>query len=284
VGKTTISLAMALKHAASGKRVLVVTSHPLPELSIAVSMEGLGAQYPTAVKNLFIVHLDAAELLRDVVDRSFPVAAADDKMVRSAIFRNLVEVAPGLKSFYFLARLQELAERESQTEDAPQYEFLIWDAPATGHFLSTLRAARTFEYSRSGPLAEAGEDVARFFSGIQNVSVVPVTTLEEMAIEETVEMASALDREFRVNGTSVVMNMASPLASADRGSLQDSAAFDDPALQFLFDRARMERERAESLVRKLGIPPVTLPRLMHGGSDLAMLDRIGGMLDFAAGA
>src|SRR5262245_10766199 len=90
VGKTTISLAIAVKHAAAGRRVLVVTSHPLPELAVAVSMEGLGAQYPVAVKNLFIVHLDAADLLRDAVDRSFPVAAEDDKLVRSAVFRNLV--------------------------------------------------------------------------------------------------------------------------------------------------------------------------------------------------
>jgi anion-transporting ArsA/GET3 family ATPase len=284
VGKTTISLAVALKHAVAGKRVLVVTSHPLPELATAVSMEGLGAQYPAAVKNLFIVHLDAAALLKDVVDRSFPVSTTDEKLVRTAIFRNLVEAAPGLKSFYFLARLQELAERESQTENAPQYEFLIWDTPATGHFLSTLRAARKFEYSRGGPLAEAGADVAQFFSNIQKVSVVPVTTLEEMAIEETLDLAGALERDFRVKGTRVVMNMASPLASANNGSLQAIGQFDDPALQFIFDRGRLERERAESLAQKLGIPAVTLPQLIHPGSDLAMLDRMAGMLDFAAGA
>src|SRR5687767_7031407 len=198
VGKTTLSLALALKHGVNGKRVLVVTSHPLPELAIAVSLDGLGAQYPAAGKNFFIVHLDARELLSDLVHRNFPVSAAADRVVRSAIFRNLVEVAPGLKAFYFLARLQQLAERTAAEPSVSEYEILIWDAPATGHFLSTLRSAHTFEHYLSGPLATAGADVARFFSNSSNVSVVPVTTLEEMAIEETIELNRALDSEFHL--------------------------------------------------------------------------------------
>jgi hypothetical protein len=274
VGKTTISLAVALKHAAAGRRVLVVTSHPLPELAIAVSLEGLGAQHPAAVKNLFIVHLDALELLRDVVYRHFPASAASEQMVRGAIFRNLVEVAPGLKAFYFLSRLQALAQREAQG-GGPQYELLIWDAPANRQLLSTLRSARAFEHHPRGPLATAGADVARFFSNPGNVTVVPVTTLEEMAIEETVAMTAALDRDFRWKGTRVVLNMASPPAP-----LSDPA--DDPALRFAFGRGRIEGERAKSLETKLGIPAVTVPRLAHSGSDLAMLDQIAGMLDLPA--
>ena len=164
VGKTTISLALGLKHAILGKPVLVVTSHPLPDLALAVSMEGLGARFPQAAKNLFVVHIDPRELLTDLVHKHFPVAAAADKVIRSAIFRNLVEVAPGLKSFYFLSRLQNLAERKVPEAEQHRYELLIWDAPATGHFLSTLRSARTFEHYLSGPLADAGAEVSRFFS------------------------------------------------------------------------------------------------------------------------
>ena len=63
-----------------------------------------------------------------------------EAILNSSIFKNLVEVAPGLKEFYFLARLQQLAERKAAAAGAggPDYELLIWDAPASGHFLTTL--------------------------------------------------------------------------------------------------------------------------------------------------
>src|SRR5262245_13573623 len=279
VGKTTVSLALALKHAASGTRVLVVTSHPLPELAIAVSLEGLSAQYPAAVKNLFIVHLDPVELLRDIVNRSFPVAAAEDKMVRSAIFRNLVEVAPGLKSFYFLARLQDLAQRRAQDGESPQYELLIWDAPPTSQFLAMLRSARKFEYHRSGPLATAGVDVARFFSAAGNVAVTPVTTLDEANVAETIEITEALEREFQWRGARVVLNLHSPLLTVDSGITSG-----DPALDFLDRRGQVERDSAEFLAHRLGLPAVTVPRLFRNGPDLAMLGQIAGRLDFSSGA
>ena len=41
VGKTTLSLAAALKYARKGHKVLVVSSHPLSELALAVSLEDL---------------------------------------------------------------------------------------------------------------------------------------------------------------------------------------------------------------------------------------------------
>jgi anion-transporting ArsA/GET3 family ATPase len=283
VGKTTVSLAMALKHAAVGKRTLVVTSHPLAELGAAISLEGLGAQYPGAGKNLMIVHLDPQELLSDMVHRNFPVTAAADRVVRSAIFRNIVEIAPGLKEFYFLARLQQLAEREGESA-AAAYDLMIWDAPATGHFLSTLRSARTFEHYLSGPLASAGAEVARFFSDTANVSIAPVTTLEEMAIQETIELAGELEREFRLKGRALVMNLVSPVVNAPEDELRELESFRDPALRFIFGRGQAERERAASLLASLQIPGVAIPRIGHSASDLALLGHIADKLDLPGAA
>src|SRR6266446_5144817 len=91
VGKTTLSLSMALRCAERGKKVVVVSSHPLPELAIAVSLEGLAETFPT------------------------------------------------------------------------------------------------------GPLASAGAELARFFSNASNITLLPVTTLEEMANEETIEMCARVE-------------------------------------------------------------------------------------------
>ena len=54
VGKTTLSLSMALRRAQSGKRVVVVSSHPLSELAVAVSLTGMADMFPKAASNLFV--------------------------------------------------------------------------------------------------------------------------------------------------------------------------------------------------------------------------------------
>jgi len=58
VGKTTLSLGLGLWNANLGRKTVVVTSHPLTELAVSVSLRGLKEQNPLAAANLFVVHID----------------------------------------------------------------------------------------------------------------------------------------------------------------------------------------------------------------------------------
>jgi arsenite-transporting ATPase len=277
VGKTTLSLSLALRLAQGGKRVVVVSSHPLPELAVAVSLEGMSEAMPEAARNLFVVHIEPRELLADLVRANFPSKWVADAVLGSQIYRNLIEIAPGLKEFQFLARLQQLAERKAS--GAPDFEALLWDAPSSGHFLSTLHAARNFETFLSGPLAAAGADLARFFSNAEHVTLLPVTTLEEMAVEETIEMCAKLDAEFGLKAQAVLMNLVSPLAMAAAAEVALLRSAADPALGFALDRAEAERARAEQLAAKVTSRRVAVERARHWSSDLDLLRQIGGSLE-----
>jgi arsenite-transporting ATPase len=283
VGKTTVSLALGLKHANRGRRVVIVSSHPLPELAIAVSLEGIATRFPVAAKNLFVVHLDPREMLQDIVKDNFPMQMMADAILNSSIFRNLVEVAPGLKEFYFLARLQELAERQAAPTgvDQPDYEILIWDAPASGHFLTTLRAARAFDTFLSGPLAAAGAEMDRFFSNSANMEVLAVTPLEEMAITETIEMADALKRDFQLRCSGLILNLVSPLVTANVEEIAEIKLNDEssPALRFAMDRGHLERERAAEIGNSIPAPQVCVPRIREWSSDLDLLGKVGEWLE-----
>ena len=279
VGKTTLSLAIGLKHANEGKRVVIVSSHPLPELAIAVSLEGLGRNFPVAARNLFVVHLDSKELLTEVVEKHFPVPMLARTVLNSSLFENLIAISPGLKEFYFLARLQQLAERRkaAQGSEVPDYDYLIWDAPASGHFLSTLRAARAFERFLSGPLAAAGAELDRFFSNSATMQILAVTPLEEMAIAETVEMTQALKADFGLRCTALIINLVSPLLSATEAQVAGlkRAADESAAFRFAMERGRTERERNAEIGASIDALQIHIPRIRHWDGDLDLLGQVG---------
>jgi anion-transporting ArsA/GET3 family ATPase len=284
VGKTTLSLALALKHASAGRKVVVVTSHPLPELAVSVSLEGLAAAYPAVAANLFVVHFDPRDLLAELVRKNFPVEWVANAVLESHIYKSLIEVAPGLKEFYFLARLQQLAERKAAAHAAaPDFDLLLWDAPSMGHFLSTLHSARSFERFLSGPLAAAGADLTRFFSNTSRITVLPVTTLEEMAVAETVEMCRALEKDYNLAPAAVIMNMVSPLGKAAGEEVAGLRAAADASphsvLRFALDRAELERKRAAELLTGVSTRPVAVERVKGWRTDLDLLEETGRSLE-----
>ncbi len=285
MGKTTLSLAAGLRHAIAGRKVLIVSSHPLSELALAVSLEGLSARYPAAAPNLFVVHIDPRELIAEVVNKHFPMQAMAQRILNSSVFKNLIEVAPGLKEFFFLERLQELAERRKNNSSSavPHYDYLIWDAPASGHFLSTLRSAKNFEVHLTGPLANAGAHLHRFFSNRQNIQLYAVTPLEEMAITETLETVEAMAKDFQISCSALLINCASPLCSATQLEISEVTARREssPAMRFAVDRGLMERERRAELAVSLPVRQVLIPRITHWANDLDLLSKIGDQMGLA---
>ena len=253
VGKTTLALALALRHADAGRAALVVTSHPLPELAVSVSLAGLKERCPVAAGNLFIIHLDPKEILGGQVKQQIPSQLLADAVLSSRIYQSLIEVAPGLKELAFLSQLQKLTEQRASDEAARKFDLLVWDAPATGHFLQTLKVSRNFDFYLSGPFALLGKELAHFFSDPSRYALLPVTTLEEMAVEETIELCQKLRDEMSMRPRAILCNMTSPLLAASgaetaesgRAMLPEEAA--NPDLQFILDRSAIERSLYERL-------------------------------------
>lgn len=276
VGKTTLSLAEGLRHAMQGHKALVVSSHPLPELALSVSLSSLPSRYPEASQNLFVVYIDPKELIAEMVMKYFPMAGMAQKVLDSSIFSNLIEIAPGLKEFFFLGKLQELAEEG-------RYDYMLWDAPASGHFLSTIRSGKSFQSFLTGPLSNAGAQLHRFFSSRSRIQLFPVTPLEEMAIAETMDIAQAMDRDFQIPCAAVLVNSVSPMVTADESQIAEVAQLGDssPALNFAVDRGMTERARLAELSTSLPAPQVLIPRITNAADDLDLLAKIANMMDLS---
>ena len=284
VGKTTLALAYALGHANAGRNALVVSSHPLAELAVSVSLAGLKEKAPQAATRLFVLHIDPKEILDQTVKKQIPSEALAGAVISSRIYQSLIEVAPGLKEMVFLGRLQHLAEQRTSDDSANKYDVVVWDAPSTGHFLQTLEVSRHFNFYLSGPFAALGKEITRFFSEATNFALLPVTTLEEMAVEETIELCEKLGGKLGMEPRGVVCNMASPLLSSGNGTAGSAAAVAalekaaNPQLRFILDRLAVERSLFEQLRGGVKAKPFVVERRHRMGTDLELLLELSGQL------
>jgi arsenite-transporting ATPase len=284
VGKSTLSLAFAISHAARGRKVLLVTSHPLGELAVSVSLAGLREAEPRAAANLFVVNIDPKEVLRTAIGRNIGSRILSETIFASRIYQSLVEVVPGLKEIAFIARMRELSLQGTGPEAPHGFDLLVWDAPATGHFLRTLETARNFDSYLSGPLAVLGKDVAAFLSAPANLVIHPVAIPEEMAIQETTELCEKLTRDLKIKPADIICNFASPvlgITEADWSRLRAdfiSEAHGDASAEFVLDRLAAERALFSKLRSSLDLPIRIIARKPDCHSDVELLRYISSSL------
>jgi anion-transporting ArsA/GET3 family ATPase len=284
VGKTTLSLAFAFWNAVRNRKTVVVTSHPLTELAVSISLHGLKESYPAAAANMFIIHIDPREILSARVRQQIPSEFLSRAVLSSSIYSNLIEVAPGLKELAFLARLKQLAEARTQGGSEGDFDVLVWDAPSTGHFLQTMKVSREFHTYLTGPFSLSGGDLTRFFSDPGNITAIPVTILEEMAVQETIELWQKLDREFLIRPSAVVCNLSSPalpVSDEEFRQLCSRFASDAPgaaSMTVILDRHAAERELFHKLKRSVEGPFCFVRRTARWSSDLDLLSNLSDQL------
>ena len=279
VGKTTLSLGLGLEYARQGKSAIVVSSQPLSDLAATVSLESIWRAEAAVATKLLVTYVDAREILAGMFESQMPAAPLlAHRVLNSAIYKNLIEVAPGLRELAFLSRIRELAETRRQASGA--IDALIWDAPATGHFLDTLRATRKFDAYLSGPFAGIGRDLQRFFAERANLMLLVVTTLEEMSVDEAIELWQTLSHELRLRPAGVTCNLVSPMLQkspngehqpGELPGLSDREADD---FRFVIDRHRIERHEFERLRSSLPGPFHLIRRVSEWGSDVELLRNV----------
>ena len=79
----------------------------------------------------------------------------------SRMFHAFAMATPGMRELLSMGKVWELAQLERRTRGAAPYDFVIVDAPATGHGVGLLRTPKTFaEIARVGPIARQGSTIA----------------------------------------------------------------------------------------------------------------------------
>lgn len=193
VGKTTVSAALALVAARSGRKVCLAEVDRKGTLARLFGADVPGyepAELSPGVWGMSIVPEDAlAEYLR--------VQYNMKRIARAFTSTHFVDyittAAPGLKDILVLGKIWYLEQGPTKGGTSHDFDTIIVDAPAAGHMLTFLQAPHGLADMVSvGPVRRQSEWLVQMLQDPARSRVHLVTLPEEMPVSETLETAQAL--------------------------------------------------------------------------------------------
>ena len=174
-------------------------------------------------------------------------------LTRMQVLDTLATSTPGLRDLIVMGKIKQL----EQQQDAG---LIIVDAPASGHAISFLRAARGLQQTVStGPIRRQADEVDAMLTDPDRTQVVLVTLAEETPVNELIETAYALEEDVGVRLGPAVVNGLLSEHSGDgeaTGALAEAAA---EAAAWWRARSANQWAQAERLAEELPLEQLTLP-------------------------
>jgi anion-transporting ArsA/GET3 family ATPase len=287
VGKSAVTAALARAAVAAGRRVLAVEVGR-GRLGALLGATRTGFEPRPVAPGLAVASVEPEETLGDFVHGVLRLRVLSRRLLESTSFQVLAAAAPGLPEFLVLHKLQSwLAARRLGRR---VHDLLVVDAPASGHSLPLLAAPRTLgALARLGPVAETLRAIGATLADPAKTLVCLVSTPEELAVRETIELHRELARKLALPVGPAIMNAVPPrqFGRADETAIARLAASDDrhpwlAAARFLLERRREAAVQLQALRRALGAAPVRLPFLFAGPEADGGIDKLARELALAA--
>jgi anion-transporting ArsA/GET3 family ATPase len=285
VGKTTVTAALARLAASEGLSTLVV------EVEGRSGLAGLFGRAPLSYRESVL--WPASEGGAEVRGRTLTPDEAlleyledhglrriSKRLAASGAIDVVSTAVPGIKDILVLGKVKQI-------ERSGAVDLIILDAPAAGHAITFLMAARSLlDAVRVGPIQAQARDVLELLADPERCSVVLVTIPEETPVNELVETAYALEDRVGVKLGPVVVNEvypavegleADPVAAAEEAgtSLRPGEAEAlVAAARFRQERASLQQDQLDRLAAGLPLPQLRLPFLFRadlGPDDVAEL-------------
>ncbi|UCE86973.1 MAG: AAA family ATPase [Deltaproteobacteria bacterium] len=145
VGKTTLSAALALHAARSGRRALVLTIDPARRLADALGIGAIGNQPVSLPRDglralgvpdagsLDALMLDMKRTFDDLVERFADSDEARDRILSNAIYQHVSDALAGSAEYAAMEKVYELSERS-------EYQLIVLDTPPSQHAVDFLEA------------------------------------------------------------------------------------------------------------------------------------------------
>lgn len=197
--------------------------------------------------------------------RDHGLSRISKRLVSSGALDVVATAAPGIKDILILGKVKQL-------ERSGVADLLILDAPAAGHAITFLQAARALlDTVRVGPINAQAKEVLEMLTDHERCRVVLVTLPEETPVNELVDTAFSLEDRVGIGLAPVVVNGmyddipgidSTPSAAAEAAgtTLRDGEADAlAAAAAFRADRTALQVEQVGRLAEQLPLEQIRLP-------------------------
>lgn len=289
VGKTTVSAALAVAAARSGKRTILCETSGNTVVPGLFGRPSRGYETIELAPNLYTLSITPEAAIEDYVVQVVKFRRLYQMVFRNKVMGPFVDAVPGLHDLIQLGKVWDLERLRSGGR--PTWDLIVVDAPATGHGLTMLHAPRgMMDLTVAGPFHANAGLVAGLVEDPARTSLVLVALPEDLPVNETLELYDRLG-ELQPLVRGVVLNEVHPPPVPDvaaylrlRGALWEQADAAGHEAVKLADlgvaRAAAERHAAQRLAR-VPAPLVKLPfrfrRDLGPGDFEAFADRLGGL-------
>jgi anion-transporting ArsA/GET3 family ATPase len=186
VGKTTISIALAIEAARRDKKVLLVEVGDSDAMGTVFDGQAFTDVPRPVAGNIWCARVNPRSEFEAYIHTHVSPAFLRRHIINSRLFEYLLDAAPGLKEIMSLGRIWRWV---TGTDNPEQHRFslVIVDAPATGHALSLLRLPRQLmAMIRFGPLVAQIKQLRELLEDRKQTCLALVTLPEELPVNETI--------------------------------------------------------------------------------------------------
>ena len=190
-GKTTVAAALAAAASSGGRRVLLAEVEGRAQLAGALGVPDPGfAERPTPF-GFSILSITPKEALAEYL-RLFGLERVARPVLRSGVADEVIDTAPGFRDLLVCGKLYEITgHRRTRPDGRRLYDLLVVDAPPTGQIASFLSAPAGYaDLAQAGRLRRQAQLSDRMLR--TRSRLILVTTLQEMAVAETLEAIEAV--------------------------------------------------------------------------------------------
>ncbi len=226
VGKTTVSAALALGSARRGLRTLVCEVNTKERVTTLLGRPEVGAEIGSLEENLWSVDVRPTEALRE-----YALMILKYESIYNAVFGNrlvgyFLRFIPSIQEIVMLGKIL-FHLREKRPDGSWRFDRIIIDAPATGHAITFLSVPQVvLDTVPPGPLATDATWMRDLLVDPKTTGSVLVSLPEDLPVNETLELHTALTNRVKLKTAAVVLNGFIPerFTEAERASLPPELA------------------------------------------------------------
>ncbi len=212
VGKSAVAAAMALERAQAGMKTLLVELGDQSFYKDYFNLAEVNYQPRKLKENLDLALWSGPECLREYARFLLKIESVYRLFFENAVTRSLVQVAPALSE---LAIMGKVTSHPRQVGPPLNYDCIVVDGFATGHFLALLKAPQGMaEAVKFGPMGEQSRSVEKVLKDPNHCSYFVVSLPEELPVQEAIELSEGIKKILGVSPVHLFNRLVSPSAEA----------------------------------------------------------------------